>query len=226
METIPAKTISAPEVSKTPIAPTDKKMLTENMHPATEVTPGENVSTKEKTETPEISSNQVNLHLSPEAKKDIGNQIWKNEAGGTVEGLTTWNKGETFASLGIGHFLWLPENSKAPYDDKFKSLLKYMEDKKIKMPSWLTSNTPNPWKTKEEFDRDFNTPKMKELRDFLTTTIPMQTEFIVDRIEQSLPKMIENADPSKSQQIKDNFAKVLNSGAPGVFALTDYVNFK
>jgi len=44
----------------------------------------------------------------------IGRKIWQNECAGTVEGLTSWNKGEDFASLGIGHFIWYPAERKAP----------------------------------------------------------------------------------------------------------------
>ena len=39
----------------------------------------------------------------------IGKRIWQNECGGTADGLTSWNAGENFASLGIGHFIWYPK---------------------------------------------------------------------------------------------------------------------
>ena len=45
----------------------------------------------------------------------LGEKIWKNECGGTVEGLTHWNKGEAFGSFGIGHFIWYPENQIGPF---------------------------------------------------------------------------------------------------------------
>jgi hypothetical protein len=35
----------------------------------------------------------------------IGKRVWQNECNGTVSGLTSWNQGEDFASLGIGHFI-------------------------------------------------------------------------------------------------------------------------
>ena len=53
------------------------------------------------------SINKLDLSLTilePEAK-EIGRRIWMNECGGTIEGLTSWNKGEYFASLGLGHFI-------------------------------------------------------------------------------------------------------------------------
>ncbi|RYD29224.1 MAG: hypothetical protein EOP87_18635, partial [Verrucomicrobiaceae bacterium] len=46
--------------------------------------------------------------LSGAQKAAIGRKIWQNESGGTVNGLTAWNGGEGFPSLGIGHFIWYP----------------------------------------------------------------------------------------------------------------------
>jgi hypothetical protein len=48
------------------------------------------------------------INLSPAETRRIGNRIWQNECGGTLAGLTSWNTGENFASLGIGHFIWDP----------------------------------------------------------------------------------------------------------------------
>ena len=46
------------------------------------------------------------IHLSRTDAAAIGSKIWQNECGGTVSGLTSWNAGEDFPSLGIGHFIW------------------------------------------------------------------------------------------------------------------------
>ena len=45
--------------------------------------------------------NQVNV-------QELGQRIWKNECAGSVQGLVSWNEGEAFPSLGIGHFIWYP----------------------------------------------------------------------------------------------------------------------
>src|SRR4030095_9892577 len=42
--------------------------------------------------------------LSPADDVSIRTKIWQNEGSGTIAGLTSWNAGEDFASLGIGHF--------------------------------------------------------------------------------------------------------------------------
>jgi hypothetical protein len=67
---------------------------------------------------------------------------------------------------------------------------------------------------------------MKEMRSFLANTVPTQTGFIVQRLEQALPLMQEaSPDPGDKQRLKDNFYKVAQTRT-GVYALIDYVNFK
>src|SRR5258706_488493 len=44
----------------------------------------------------------------------IGKRVWQNECNGTISGLTAWNEGEDFASLGIGHFIWYPKGRRGP----------------------------------------------------------------------------------------------------------------
>jgi hypothetical protein len=66
---------------------------------------------------PPVSANTAPAtHLTAAQKASIGRKIWQNESGGTVEGLTAWNVGEEFPSLGIGHFIWYP----AGFNGRFK----------------------------------------------------------------------------------------------------------
>jgi hypothetical protein len=48
-------------------------------------------------------------------------KIWQNECNGTIAGLTSWNAGEDFASLGIGHFIWYPKGRRGPFEKVFPS---------------------------------------------------------------------------------------------------------
>ncbi|MBX9724225.1 MAG: hypothetical protein K2X81_22645, partial [Candidatus Obscuribacterales bacterium] len=54
-------------------------------------------------------SAQVKLHLSEKEAAAVGQKIWRNECSGSIDGLTSWNAGEEFPSLGIGHFIWYTE---------------------------------------------------------------------------------------------------------------------
>jgi hypothetical protein len=56
----------------------------------------------------------------------IGQRVWKNECGGTRDGLTSWNAGEDFASLGIGHFIWYPKGPHGPFEESFPKLVKFL----------------------------------------------------------------------------------------------------
>src|ERR1700720_3277507 len=64
------------------------------------------------------------IHLSDLQAERIGRRLWENESGGTIAGLTAWNLGEDFASLGIGHFIWYPAGKRGPFAESFPPLLR------------------------------------------------------------------------------------------------------
>jgi hypothetical protein len=55
----------------------------------------------------------------------VGQRIWQNECAGSVTGLTSWNSGEDFASLGIGHFIWYPAGRRGPFEESFPPLASF-----------------------------------------------------------------------------------------------------
>lgn len=166
------------------------------------------------------------ISLSEADAKAIGRKIWQNECNGTVEGLTTWNNGEDFPSLGIGHFIWYVKGRPGPFDESFPSLISYMKQRGVAVPRWVAEADGSPWKSRSEFLAEQNSPKMKELRSFLANTVSIQTGFIVQRLEKALPKMeAATPDPEDRKRLRENFYKVA-SHRNGVYALIDYVNFK
>src|SRR5437867_12746400 len=88
--------------------------------------------------------------LSDRELAAIGRRVWQNECGGTREGLTSWNAGENFASLGIGHFIWYPKGVNGPFEESFPSLIRFLTAKGVKSPAWLKADSTCPWKTREE----------------------------------------------------------------------------
>src|SRR5205823_6791184 len=108
----------------------------------------------------------------------IGKKIWQNECNGTVAGLTSWNEGENFASLGIGHFIWYPRGQRGPFEESFPKLVGFVSARGGKLPEFLLSghNAACPWNSRAEFLRDQDSPKMKQLRAFLVDTIDLQTQ--------------------------------------------------
>jgi hypothetical protein len=155
----------------------------------------------------------------------IGKKIWRNECGGSIAGLTSWNSGENFASLGIGHFIWYPKDVNGPFEESFPKFLSFASQRHDGLPLWLRANAPCPWNTRAEFLREQNSPRMKELRTFLGRTVDLQAQFMVARLENSLPKMLDEATPGDRENVRTQFARV--AGTPhGCYALVDYVNFK
>ena len=165
------------------------------------------------------------IQLSKSEAELIGRKIWQNESGGTVAGLTAWNSGEDFASLGIGHFIWYPAGRRGPFEESFPPLLNYLASSGIALPSWLENAPACPWSNRAQFLADQQGPRMKELRSLLSETIALQATFAVSRLEQALPKMLKAAPDPERAKIRRNFFRVAATRL-GPYALVDYVNFK
>ena len=167
------------------------------------------------------------LSLSHQDAMRIGRKIWQNECGATTAGLTSWNDGENFASLGIGHFIWYPAGMRGPFEESFPKLIRYVEQRGAKLPRVLLGPdmAACPWRSRKEFLAAQSSTEMKQLRTFLADTIDLQTDFMVLRLREALPKMLAAAPPNERAAIEQQFDRVANS-AQGCYALIDYVNFK
>ena len=165
------------------------------------------------------------INLSPAETRRIGNKIWQNECGGTVAGLTAWNAGENFASLGIGHFIWYPEGVRGPFDESFPKFVQFAMGRGTKLPPVATAKDGCPWSSRTEFNAAAQTAPMKELRAFLARTVDLQAEFLVHRLHEALPKMLAEGGAANHAQIQERFDRVATT-ANGCYALVDYVNFK
>lgn len=165
------------------------------------------------------------IRLSDQQALEIGQRIWRNECEGTVTGLTAWNPGEDFASLGIGHFIWYPVQKTGPFAETFPALLSYLKSYKIKLPRWLSRARGCPWPDRKAFIKDFSGAKMKELRRILAETISWQARFAALRLEGALPKILASAQKNDQERIRARFY-LIAAQPSGLYALMDYVNFK
>lgn len=147
----------------------------------------------------------------------VGKRIWQNECAGTVSGLTSWNQGENFASLGIGHFIWYPRAEIKVFEESFPALLLFAKEQGVKTPAWLSQHAFNPWSSREVFLAVQESPELKELRQWLVDHLELQVRFIQRRLLNSFERMEGKALAH---------AKVLMKSSRGLFALMDYVNFK
>ena len=160
--------------------------------------------------------------LSQAALARIGQKVWRNECDGTVAGLTSWNAGEDFPSLGIGHFIWYPAGAPGPFEESFPELVRFLESNGKPVPAWMRGACP--WSSRAQFLAEAHAPRQTELRDLLAATVPLQARFLAARMQKALPKMLEQAG-NRAEKVRRNFERLAASG-PGTFALIDYVNFK
>src|SRR5438132_6606782 len=89
-----------------------------------------------------VQSPAQSIQLSDSQALRIGTRIWQNESGGTIAGLTAWNYGEDFASLGIGHFIWYPAGRRGPFEESFPLLVRYFKRNGVNIPDWLMNSCP------------------------------------------------------------------------------------
>jgi hypothetical protein len=162
--------------------------------------------------------------ISDRELDSLGHKIWMNECGGRVDGLTSWNAGEEFASLGIGHFIWYPKGYNGPFDESFPRLAGYLADQGKDVPEWVLEH-PCPWSSRSEFLADKDGRRMRQLRDLLAGTVRLQSRFLVRPMEERLTNMLQSAPEAQRDNVKAQFGRMLSSPS-GAFALIDYVNFK
>ncbi len=174
------------------------------------------------------------IKLTQKQAEYIAQKVWQNEGAGLDKYLVHWNEGEDFASVGIGHFIWFSKGHTERFREVFPMVVASMEEKGVKMPTWLNSKTPLPWNSKEEFyaAKKVKSKKYGELFKFLKATMPEQADFMAQRLSAALPQMLETIEESEKQElIKKRFYEVMHNkdgsvNERGLYVLLDYTNFK
>lgn len=154
---------------------------------------------------------------------EIGRRIWKNECAGTISGLTSWNKGEEFPSLGIAHFIWYPAGRTGPFEESWPGLARFLKAQGVPVEDWMLG--PCPWRNRDAFMADIDGPRLSALRIMLSKTVAAQARYAAIRMEAALPKMLAATPPAQRAAIESNFRRIAAEPL-GFYALMDYVNFK
>jgi len=141
-----------------------------------------------------------------------------------VSGLTAWNTGEEFPSLGIGHFIWYPSGFNGRFNESFPQLVRYAQSRGAKPPA-VALQADCPWSSRAAFQAGFNSSTMTGLRNWLASTVELQTDFIIAQSRGVLGKMSNSVSAGDRARLVSNYNKVAAS-SNGTYALIDYVNFK
>lgn len=168
------------------------------------------------------------LELSPEVATKVGRQVWLNETGGNRDMITAWNEAEDFMSLGIGHFIWFPEGLDTRFAESFPKMLAFLRARGAKPPPWLDRDPAPacPWKTRAHFKREFRGAKMSALRSFLHDTVGLQAAYLVERMQDALPKILASLETEDERaHVRAQFKRVV-AASPDLYPLIDYINFK
>jgi hypothetical protein len=168
------------------------------------------------------------LSIPAQAAEKVGRQVWLNETGGNRDMITAWNRGEDFASVGIGHFIWFPAGLETPFAESFPKVAKFLRQRGAKLPGWIDKpEIPAlPWRTRAEFMREFRSHRMVELRTFLLATVGLQAQYLAQRMQEALPKMLATlSDARERAHVRNQFIRVAKA-SPDLYPLIDYVNFK
>ena len=150
----------------------------------------------------------------------LGKRIWQNECAGSVPGLVSWNAGEEFPSLGIGHFIWYPAGYRGPFDESFPTFVRYAQSRGVQVPAYFHGAAP--WPNKAAFTAD-RSERADAMRKWLAAHVSLQTEFIVLRSRAALPRMLAASSAPQAVQARYN---ALAATTQGLYCLVDYVNFK
>lgn len=165
------------------------------------------------------------IRITAQQAKRMGEQIWKNESGKSIAGLTVWNQGEDFPSMGIGHFIWHPKGLDTPFKESFPDLIQFFIKNGVQVPEWLIENTTCPWDSRDKFLKALHEPKLIELRKLLHETVDLQIYYMISRLKRALPILVANLHANDQRKIRYQFYRLCQT-CSGTYALLDYLNFK
>lgn len=165
--------------------------------------------------------------LSQKEIRAIGEMVFKNECASKDDNLVTWNEGEGFMSLGIGHFIWYPAGGRRTFIGSFVEFVEYAKFSGEKIPAWLDKKPVPacPWQSRGSFLNARNDKRLIELKEFLVNTKSAQSAFIIKRLKEALPLILKHVSEYRRAKITIQIDRLISTPS-GVYVLADYANFK
>jgi hypothetical protein len=155
--------------------------------------------------------------------RNIGNRVFENECGGKDENLVVWNPGETFLSIGIGHFIWYPKHGETAYVESFRDFIDFSKKRGKPIPGFLQH--PCPWDNRAAFIASKGDLHRTQLEAFAKDTFSLQTEYLFHRLQQAVSRIQAHLPVAVKSDIQEKY-KLLLQTVEGRYAMVDYVNFK
>lgn len=126
--------------------------------------------------------------------------------------------------MGIGHFIWYPRGYNGPFNESFPLFVRYAQSRGVNAPA-VARLADCPWNSRSSFQSSFNGAELSGLRNWLASTVELQTEFIISQSRGVLGKMVASVPANQRARVQANYNKVATT-SNGTYALIDYVNFK
>lgn len=148
----------------------------------------------------------------------LARRLFQRECGGKIEHLIWWSPHEPFPSLGIAHFIWLPQGVAVPFEQTFPQMVSFVGG----APQWVQT-THAPWPDRSAFIQEGDSSRLQALRQWLWASRREQAAFVLARFQkrwhQAVPHLVDA--PTLTQRLQ-----ALITTPQGLFAVIDYFNFK
>ena len=187
------------------------------------------------TQTPTISKAVATTTLptnnhSTRALQDlnwVAKKIYSNQLSNDPTQLVKWNEVGNFAVLGINQLIWYPANKSGSFSETFPAYVEFAKANNVPVPAWIAQRPSRggPWADAAAFQRASNDPQMRELRGFMAKTLNVQANFMINRLQQRMPTMVNSLPASDRQRVMTNFQRLAQSPG-GIYPLLDYLQFK
>ena len=160
------------------------------------------------------------LNLTDAQMLEIGKRIWQNQSGGEVSGITGWDSKYGYAYIGINECIWYTQDNPNIFQENWPAMALYLKDHGFPIEEWMLGYCP--WETKEDFVASLDGPQLTSLRTILSTdeAVIAQARCAAERLNASLPKILEGLSPEDAARVRTNFERVSQEPL-GWYALID-----
>ncbi|CAA6812730.1 MAG: Unknown protein [uncultured Thiotrichaceae bacterium] len=163
--------------------------------------------------------------ISEDELSRVSQRLYQNITQGDADRIVQWNDQQQSLNLGFG-FVWYPQTSVLTAKSSFPKYLQYLQKEQVPLPIWLVNAMPRgaPWSNRQSFEQSIGDPEMRELRRILRMTKELQVLFLLERLHENTPKMVQQAKGRERKRLIYNLHAMQNV-KDGLYPLLDYVSF-